>query len=45
MGWHETLAVNAKGLVGPKGEMGVRGEKPLNATNPHYLRVRAYEPG
>ncbi len=45
MGWHETLAVNAQGLVGPKGEMDVRGENPLNATNPHYLRVRAYELG
>lgn len=45
MGWHETLTVNAHGLVGPKGEMAVRTENPLNATNPHYLRVRAYEPG
>ena len=28
-----------------KGELDIRTEDALNATNPHYLRVRAYEPG
>ena len=30
---------------GPKGELDIRTENPLNATNPHYLRARIYEPG
>jgi alpha-N-arabinofuranosidase len=44
-GWHEVLGINAKGLDSPKGELGVHTEDPLNQTNPHYLRVRVYEPG
>ncbi|HWE86785.1 MAG TPA: alpha-L-arabinofuranosidase C-terminal domain-containing protein [Terracidiphilus sp.] len=44
-GWHEKLSVDAQGLVGPRGEMAIRTQEPLNATNPHYLRVHAYEPG
>jgi alpha-L-arabinofuranosidase len=44
-GWHETLVINPKGLESPKGELGIHTEDPLNATNPHYLRARVYEPG
>ena len=44
-GWHEVLGFSAKGLDSPRGELGVHGEDPLNQTNPHYLRVRVYEPG
>jgi alpha-N-arabinofuranosidase len=44
-GWHEILPVSAKGIESPKGELDVRTEDPLNRTNPHYLRVRVYEPG
>jgi alpha-L-arabinofuranosidase len=43
-GWHEIMGVTAKGLDSPKGELDIRTQDPLNATNPHYLRVRAYEP-
>lgn len=45
MGWHEILGLSAKGLDSPEGEMDVRTDKPLNASNPHYLRARVYEPG
>src|SRR5271156_503192 len=46
-GWHEVLAIDSTGtgLVPPKGEIAVHSEDPLNASNPHYLRVRAYNPG
>jgi alpha-N-arabinofuranosidase len=44
-GWHETMVVNASGIAGPKGELDIRTQEPLNATNPHYLRARVYEPG
>jgi len=51
-GWHEVLGFNTNGLTPHHGEMavrsaemGVQNEAPLNATNPHYLRVRAYDPG
>jgi alpha-N-arabinofuranosidase len=44
-GWHEVLGFSGKGLDRPKGELGIRTEEPLNATNPHYLRVRVYESG
>jgi alpha-L-arabinofuranosidase len=44
-GWHEIMNFSGKGLERPKGELLVREEAPLNASNPHYLRVRAYEPG
>jgi len=44
-GWHEVLGFSKKGLDSPKGELGLRTEDPLNATNPHYLRARVYEPG
>src|SRR5271156_2086029 len=45
-GWHETLLYSpGKGLDPPKGELSIRTEAPLNATNPHYLRARAYAPG
>jgi alpha-N-arabinofuranosidase len=48
MGWHQILTMMAKGTAGEnsdKGEMDVLTENPLHATNPHYLRVRVYEPG
>ncbi len=44
-GWHEIMAVNAKGIEASKGELDIRTEDPLNASNPHYLRVRTYESG
>jgi len=44
-GWHEVLGFGSKGLDRPKGEMDIRTDGPLNQHNPHYLRVRAVEPG
>jgi alpha-N-arabinofuranosidase len=44
-GWHEVMGVSAKGLDRPKGELSIHAEDPLNASNPHYLRARVYEPG
>jgi alpha-N-arabinofuranosidase len=45
-GWHEVLAYSMpKGLDPPKGELDIRTDSPLNATNPHYLRARVYAPG
>src|SRR5215472_10717162 len=45
-GWHTILPISSKGtLDSTKGELVVRTEKPLNETNPHYLRMSAYEPG
>jgi alpha-N-arabinofuranosidase len=44
-GWHEILGLSSKGLDQPKGELDVRTDDPLNKSNPHYLRVRVYEPG
>ncbi len=43
--WHEIMAINAQGIVPGKGELWIRTEEPLHATNPHYLRVKVYEPG
>ena len=44
-GWHEVLQMNSNGLTPPKGEMDIRTEDPLNTSNPHYLRIRVYQPG
>jgi|tagenome__1003787_1003787.scaffolds.fasta_scaffold20922375_2 alpha-N-arabinofuranosidase len=45
-GWHAILPVNSNGeLDSSKGELSILTEAPLNNTDPHYLRVRAYEPG
>jgi alpha-N-arabinofuranosidase len=44
-GWHAILGFSEKGIAPPKGELSIRTDAPLNATNPHYMRVRAYEPG
>lgn len=44
-GWHAALSISGKGLAAPKGEISIQTDAPLNATNPHYLRVTAYEPG
>ena len=45
-GWHEVLAYSMpKGLDPPKGELDIRTDSPLNATNSHYLRARVYAPG
>jgi alpha-N-arabinofuranosidase len=44
-GWHEILNFSGKGLERPKGELLIREEAPLNQSNPHYLKVRVYEPG
>jgi alpha-N-arabinofuranosidase len=44
-GWHEILGFSQKGLDPPKGEIAIRTADPLNSSNPHYLRVRVYDPG
>ena len=45
-GWHAILPINSKGeLDSTRGELSIRTEEPLNSSNPHYLRVRAYVPG
>jgi alpha-N-arabinofuranosidase len=45
-GWRAILPITPKLELGPnKGELDLRTENPLNPSNPHYLRVRAYEPG
>jgi alpha-N-arabinofuranosidase len=44
-GWHEVLGFGPKGIDSPKGELGIHTETPLNPSNPHYLRVRVYDPG
>ena len=44
-GWHEVMGFSEKGLDAPKGELAVHDEVPLNATNPHFLRVKVTEPG
>lgn len=44
-GWHKIVSADANGITSPKGELDVRTESPLNATNPHFLRVRTYQPG
>src|SRR5580698_6296112 len=44
-GWHEILGFSSKGFDPPKGELTIHTEDPLNQLNPHYLRVRVYEPG
>jgi alpha-N-arabinofuranosidase len=45
-GWHAILPISSKGTLDrTKGELDVRTESPLNETNPHYLRMAAYEPG
>src|SRR3974390_704838 len=43
-GRHEILRFSAGGIDNPKGELSIQTEKPLNETNPHYLRARVYEP-
>ena len=44
-GWHQILNVQAGALGSPKGELQIRTDEPLNVSNPHYLRMRADEPG
>src|SRR6201989_3657115 len=44
-GWHEILSLGTKENDTSKGELDVRTEDPLNQTNPHYLRVRVFQPG
>ncbi len=44
-GWREVLAADDKGIANPKGELDIRTDNPLNSSNPHYLRIRAYDPG
>lgn len=44
-GWKQVLAVNSAGIGGPNGELDIRTDNPLHPTNPHYLRMRAYQPG
>src|SRR5262249_23245301 len=44
-GWKEIFGVGPGGITPSKGELGIRTTDPLNEHNPHYLRVRVYEPG
>lgn len=45
-GWHTILTTDPKGgMEHTRGELAIGTENPLNSTNPHYLKVRAYEPG
>lgn len=44
-GWHEIMTVGEKGIERPKGELATRTDSPLNANNPHYLRIKASTPG
>ena len=44
-GWHEIMVVSANGIDVSKGELDVRTDDSLNASNPHYLRVRTYDSG
>jgi alpha-L-arabinofuranosidase len=46
-GWHAILPIDSKGtgLDATRGELLIRTDGALNATNPHYLRVHAYAPG
>jgi alpha-N-arabinofuranosidase len=39
-GWHEIPRLDH-----PQGELDVRTAEPMSEANPHYLRVRVYEPG
>ena len=43
--WHDIMVVDTKGIAPGKGELRIRTDQPLNASNPHYLRVKVYEPG
>ena len=44
-GWHQDLGISQSGMANPRGEMSIRTEGPLNASNPHYLHVRVFEAG
>ena len=46
-GWHAILPIDSAGtgLAATRGELLIRTEGALNAANPHYLRVHAYQPG
>lgn len=46
-GWHVSMPVDSTGtgLAATRGELLVRTEDALNASNPHYLRMHAYVPG
>ncbi len=44
-GWHVILGIHANGMDNSKGELSTRTEEPLNDTNLHYLRAKAYGPG
>lgn len=44
-GWHEILAIDQSGLRDTNGELAVGSDRPLNASNPHYLQVRVHRTG
>src|ERR1700753_1172840 len=44
-GWHEILALDKAGLHDSNGELAIRTERPLNASNPHYLQVQVHRGG
>ncbi len=44
-GWHAIFRFSETGMDAPKGELDIRTDAPLNASNPHYLHVRPAVPG
>ncbi len=44
-GWKEIMPITPKGMKASKGELAILTERPLNATNPHYLQARVHEAG
>jgi alpha-N-arabinofuranosidase len=43
--WHEIMVTGGKGIDPSRGELLIRTDDPLNANNPHYLRVKTYDSG
>jgi alpha-N-arabinofuranosidase len=44
-GWHEIMPLTGKGMKASNGELAILTEKPLNASNPHYLQARVHAAG
>lgn len=44
-GWHEEMLHDQSGFHQSNGSLGVVGDKPLNASNPHYLHVTVAKAG
>ena len=45
-GWHQIMGYSASKGIDPQiGELSIRTDSPLHATNPHYLRAKAFQSG